>query len=38
MRCLSFGAAISPEIVVDISFEDRKVDLVEEGYDLNDGA
>jgi len=23
-----------PEIVVDISFEDRKVDLVEEGYDL----
>ena len=23
-----------PEIVVDVSFEDRKVDLVEEGYDL----
>ena len=23
-----------PEIVVDVSFEDRRVDLVEEGYDL----
>lgn len=23
-----------PEIVVDLSFEDRPVDLVEEGYDL----
>src|SRR5580700_5950644 len=32
--CLAEFRRRYPEVVVDVSFEDRRVDLVEEGYDL----